>query len=97
MSIDFDGPIVDKSGLAAGLSVLSHDATNPPYATCPSDNEPLISTLKYRGIEFVCMVCGAGYGFLSPKPAEPTNELKTRLAYLEERFNAGDAPGSVGC
>lgn len=87
--------VVDRADLASGLSVLAHDVTNPPYATCPADDEPLIGTFKYRGVEFVCMVCGAGYGLLSPKPAEPTEALKARLAELEARFEAGDEPGSV--
>lgn len=35
----------------------------PPTAVCSVDGEPLISTFRYPGAEFVCLVCGKRYGY----------------------------------
>lgn len=59
-----------------------------PMATCPKDDEPLISTLLYRGAEFVCQVCKTRYGFLAPKPATWTQELQDRHDELQAAFEA---------
>ncbi len=59
-----------------------------PYALCPKDREPLISTIEQRGAEFLCEVCGTYYGFLSPVPGAPTKELDARHAELQSAFDA---------
>ena len=59
----------------------------PPMATCPADGEPLVSTLEFRGVEFVCVPCGRTYGFLSPAPAESTPEIEARLAVLQAQYD----------
>jgi hypothetical protein len=57
-----------------------------PMACCPKDGEPLISTLRWRGAEFFCMVCKTKYGFLSPTPKDVTPELQARHDELQEQF-----------
>lgn len=65
---------------------LSPDKLEPPIATCPRDGEPLISTMKYRGAEFYCVVCKGKFGFMAPVPKTATPELLDRLKELETRF-----------
>lgn len=67
----------------------------PPMACCPKDGEPLISTFRYPGAEFVCMVCGGLFGFLAPTPKTETPELTARYNELQARFDAGDRPGKL--
>lgn len=59
-----------------------------PYAVCPVDGEPLVSTLEFRYAEFYCVVCKNKYGFLDPHPAEPTPELDARHAELRAQYDA---------
>jgi hypothetical protein len=73
-------------GVAARLLGRDRDKP-PPIATCHNDGEPLVSTLEYRGAEFVCVVCGDRYGFLGPKPADTTPELLARLKELTVRYD----------
>lgn len=65
-----------------------------PFACCPRcpDLTPLISTCVFRGAEFYCLECGAHVGFLSPKPGEPTPELRARHEQLQAEWDehAGD-------
>jgi hypothetical protein len=55
-------------------------------ATCHVDNEPLVGTLKFRGYEFICVVCERKYEFLSPKAAVETPELRARYEELRARW-----------
>lgn len=81
--------IDDRIDLGNALRIM--DKTQPrPYACCPRDGEPLISTLERAGAEFVCVVCGSWFGFLSPKPGLPTPERAARYDELRARFNAGE-------
>ena len=57
--------------------------TEPPYACCSRDGEPLIATVEFPGAEFVCAVCGVKYGFMAPVAKAPTPELAARLVELE--------------
>ncbi len=63
-----------------------------PYAVCPDDREPLISSFEVDYKEFLCMVCGHRYEFLQPHAAEPTPELDARHAALQAKFDAGVRP-----
>lgn len=67
----------------------------PPMAVCPRDGEPLISTLRYPGAEFVCMVCGDRLGFLSPRAAVSEAKLEARYEHLQALFDGGTEPGTV--
>ncbi len=86
-------PLTDATATVAALDLINRK--DPPMACCPRDGEPLISTFKYPGAEFVCMVCGNLLGFLAPTPKPDTPELSARHDELRARFDAGDKPGSV--
>jgi hypothetical protein len=76
-----DEPVVDEVNIGTAMKLLSRK--DPPMATCPKDDEPLVATLEFRGAEFYCVVCHTKYGFLSPKPAESTPLLEARLDELK--------------
>lgn len=63
-----------------------------PYALCPRDKEPLVSTIEHQGAEFLCMVCGTWYGFMAPVPGVPTPELDARHEELRAAFDRGERP-----
>lgn len=86
-------PLTPATALVATVNLIGRK--EPPMACCPKDGEPLISTLKYRGAEFVCMVCGSLLGFLSPTPKDVTPELTERYEFLQQEFDGGVKPGSV--
>lgn len=52
---------------------------------------PLIATFLFAHAEFYCLECGKRYGFLSPRPAEPTPELVWQ-AGLEAEWDEHAAP-----
>lgn len=85
-------PIDDRIDVAGALDMVLNPARPRPMATCPADGEPLISTFERRGAEFLCMTCGAWFGFLAPTPAEATAALEARHAELHARFKAGERP-----
>lgn len=87
--------IEDRVDLGVAARLL--DRTRPrPMACCPRDGEPLVSTFERRGAEFLCMVCGGWFGFLSPSPREATPELDARYEELRARFRAGERPETSG-
>jgi hypothetical protein len=88
------GPIVDRVDVAKGLDLLGRkrEGRTQPYACCPRDGEPLIATMMRVGAEFVCLVCGTWYGFLSPTAKDPTPELDARYAEIKARWDAGERP-----
>lgn len=86
-------PLTPATVVAASLNLMNRD--EPPMACCPEDGEPLISTFRYPGAEFVCMVCGNRLGFLSPTPKTNTPELQARHDQLRALFDAGVEPGSL--
>lgn len=86
-------PLTPATVAAAALNLIG--SKEPPMACCPEDGEPLISTFRYAGAEFVCMVCGSLLGFLSPTPKDVTPELTERHDFLRKQFDAGVRPGSV--
>lgn len=55
-------------------------------AMCPKCAEPLVSTLEFRGAEFICMGCRGLFGFMAPLPAAPTSELKKRHEELRLQY-----------
>lgn len=57
-------------------------------ACCPTDGEPLVATLKFRGAEFICVVCRRTYGFMAPIPKDVTPELAARQDELQKLFEA---------
>lgn len=61
-----------------------------PWACCPTDGEPLIGTFEVRKKEFVCIVCGQYWEFLSPvgKPKD-TPGLLERYTELKKLFDEG--------
>lgn len=77
--------IDDRIDLGNALRVVGKQQ-KPPMATCPLDDEPLVFTFEFRGAEFVCMVCGRKYGYMAPKPAKDTPELRARLEELEAQY-----------
>lgn len=87
-------PITPATAAAASLSLIGRKG-DPPMACCPKDGEPLISTLKYPGAEFVCMVCAGLFGFLSPTPKTETPELTARYNELKAAWDQGMKPGTV--
>lgn len=70
----------DRVNIATGLDLIGRkQAGKPaPFACCPRDGEPLMSTFEFTGAEFYCQVCGGRFGFLSPTAKEPTPELQVR-------------------
>lgn len=73
-------------GNALDLIGRKREGRPPPVATCRRDDEPLVATFEFPGAEFYCVVCGALYGFLGPKPAEDTPQLAARLAELQQQY-----------
>lgn len=87
----FDGEPVDVQSTAEALAaVLDMHTRAPdalaPMACCPTDREPLVATMEFRGAEFVCMVCGTKYGFLSAIGRPITPELQARHDELRARY-----------
>lgn len=82
---DVHDPI--NMGTALDLIGRKREGKPAPMATCHADDEPLISTLEFRGAEFYCVVCERKYGFLGPKPAESTPELEARHEELRQRYD----------
>jgi hypothetical protein len=80
--------IEDRIDLGTAAKLLKGDR---PMATCPHDGEPLVSTLEFRGAEFICVVCDRRYGFLSPTPADWTPELQARHDELRVQYEAARA------
>lgn len=78
--------IEDRVDIGTAMRLLGKGPT--PMATCPHDDEPLISTLEFPGVEFICVVCERGYGFLSPKPAEWTEAKQARHDELRAQYDA---------
>ncbi len=74
------------------MSTTTVSKPSAPYAVCPADREPLISTFEVAYKEFLCMVCGRRYEFLQPHAAEPTPELDARYEDLHARFVVGERP-----
>lgn len=58
-----------------------------PMATCPACEEPLVGTIKFPGKEFVCVACRRTWGFIEPRPAEATPELKARYKVLKAQWD----------
>ena len=85
-------PLTNATTMAVGLDLMNRD--EPPMACCPKDGEPLISTFRYPGAEFVCMICGSLLGFLAPTPKVETPELTARYEELRTAFDAGVKPGT---
>lgn len=67
---------------------MSDKAT--PWATCPHDGEPLVSTFEVAFKEFLCMACGRRYGFFGPKPS--FEDHQPRYNELLALFDAGVRP-----
>lgn len=86
-------PLTTATGAVVSLDLMNGKET--PTACCPNDGEPLMSTFRYPGAEFVCMVCGNRLGFLSPTPKTNTPELQARHDQLRALFDAGVEPGSL--
>lgn len=79
--------ITDDIDVGLALDLVSRGKNEAPMATCPHDDEPLISTFEFQGAEFICQVCGHKYGFLSPKPAKWTPELQARHDELRAQYD----------
>jgi hypothetical protein len=64
------------------------------FAGCPSCREPLISTFEVRKKEFVCVVCGDYFEFLSPVRLGESPEIEARYNALKAQFDAGVRVGA---
>lgn len=87
---------VKAFGAVADIQERKREGRPAPMATCPRDDEPLMSTFEFPGAEFYCQVCRGTYGFLDPKPAETTPELQARhdelrVSYDVERKERAEA------
>lgn len=82
---------IDDVNIGTGLDLIGRkrEGREAPFACCPRcpDLTPLISTCVFRGAEFYCLECGARVGFLSPKPGEPTPELRARYEALQAEWD----------
>lgn len=78
--------IHDEIDVGHALRLLQGDK---PVACCPRDGEPLVFTFEQRGAEFHCIACGKWFGFLSPVPKDPTDELMERYAKIRALFDEG--------
>lgn len=81
------GEIEDPIRIDTAVELLKGEK---PMAVCPrcQGDQPLISTLKFRGAEFICMQCRGLFGFLAPRPVKVTPELQARHDELREQFLA---------
>lgn len=52
---------------------------------CRHDGEPLVFTFDIPGVEYVCVVCGAGEGIFGSR-ADATPDLQRRLGELTEWY-----------
>lgn len=75
----------NAEAVAAAMPLLRQN--DRPMAGCQRDSEPLVSTMEFRGAEFYCQVCGATYGFLSPKPLTWTAERQERHDELKAAYD----------
>lgn len=79
-------------GIAPALDLIGRkrEGKPAPMACCPRcpGTVPLVSTCVFPGAEFYCAECGAKVGFLSPRPAEATDELKAEQGRLQDAFEA---------
>lgn len=71
------------------MAVSSSQLMARPYAGCPKCAEPLIGTFEVPQKEFVCIICGTYYAFLSPMPLDVTPERDARYAELKALFDKG--------
>lgn len=83
MSNTSEEPIDDRIVPETAAKLLGGER---PMACCPRDGEPLISTIRWRGAEFFCMICRQKFGFLSPVPKEKTQALEDRYQELLALF-----------
>lgn len=58
-----------------------------PTACCWNDDEPLVSTFKYPGEEWICVVCRQTYAYFDPKPLDDTPELQARYEELKAQWD----------
>lgn len=86
--------ISDRINIATALDMA--DKSKPArMACCPNCQEPMVSTMKYRGAEFVCQMCGLLCGWLDPIPKANTPELEARQKELQALFDSGKEPGAI--
>ena len=83
-----DPKVHDSISLETAFRLIDKDKP-APLACCPRDGEPLISTFEMRGAEFHCLACGEWFGFLAPKPMDPTPELMERYETAKRLFDGG--------
>ena len=53
---------------------------------CPRDSEPVIFTMEFPGIEYVCVECGWQGDVFAPDGAPATAERQERYAVLLDRY-----------
>ena len=78
---------VKALGMVLDMQERKKSGKPAPMATCPRCDEPLISTIKFRGKEFICVACRRLWEFLQPKAAEVTPELQTRYDELKAQWD----------
>lgn len=61
-----------------------------PFAGCPHDGTPLISTIERRGKEWHCMTCGRWLEWLQARGTAVTPETTAQHADHAARFKAGE-------
>lgn len=74
---------------AKALEVIGRKG--PKTAMCPRcPDEVLVFTFRWPGAEFWCPGCHGHFGFLDPRPADPTPELDARCEAAKVAFAASE-------
>lgn len=80
---------VDARQIGVALDLLGRRQGNPPMAMCRRcPDEPLVMTFEFPKYEFICMNCKSLYGFLDPRPAEETPEIKAKQIERQKQYEA---------
>lgn len=75
--------MVQALGMALGANDPQKWGGKPPLACCPDCGEPLIGTMLFPFKEFVCIECGALWGFVEPVPKKDEPPLSERAWELQ--------------
>ena len=66
------------------------------YAGCPRCGAPLVSTLEFRGAEWICVPCDHLYGYMAPIPVAPSDEIEAQYEAVKTAYDAARAERKAG-